>query len=53
MDVTGRANGLSKLLAEAYNSFVNLVKLFDGLKGAVAEHEGIVARGLDFEVVVE
>ena len=53
MDVAGRADGLSELLAETDNGSVDLVKLVDVLEGAVAEHECIVARGLDFEVIVE
>ena len=48
MDVAGRADGLSELLAETDNGSVDLVKLVDVLEGAVAEHECIVARRLDF-----
>ena len=53
MDVASRADGLSELLAETDNGSVDLVKLVDVLEGAVAEHEGVVARRLDFEVIVE
>ena len=53
MDVAGGADGLSQLLAESDDSFINLVQLVHVLEGTFAQHKGVVARGLDLKVVIE
>ena len=53
MHVSGGADGLPQLLPQADNDPVELpqVLLVPGV--AIAEHKGVVAKGLDFQIVVE
>ena len=53
VNVAGCADGLAELLAEPDNLAVNLPEVVDILEDTLAEHKGVVARGLNFEVIVE
>ena len=53
MDVTGGADGFSQLLAEADDDTVELPQILLAPGVAVAEHESIVAQGLNFQIIVE
>ena len=53
MDVTGGADGFSQLLAEADDDTVEFPQVLLAPCLAVAEHEGVVAQGLNFQIVVK
>ena len=53
MDVTGGADGLSQFLAEADDDTVEFPQVLLAPCLAVAEHEGVVAQGLNFQIVVK
>lgn len=53
MHVAGGAHGLAELVAQAQHAAVEVLQALFVRDLAVADHEGVVARGLDFEVVVE
>ena len=53
VDIACGAHRLTQLLAQADDGAVELTQLFLRLHLAVAEHEGVVAQGLDLQIVVE
>ena len=53
VDVAGGADGLVQLLAQADDGAVELPQLLLRLDVTVAEHEHIVADGLNFQIVVK
>ena len=53
MDVTGGADGFSQLLAEADDDAVEFPQVLLASCLAVAEHEGVVAQGLNFQIVIK
>ena len=53
MDVTGGADGFPQFLAEADDDAVEFPQVLLASCLAVAEHEGVVAQGLDFQIIVE
>ena len=53
MDVTGGADGFPQLLAEADDDTVEFPQVLLASCLAVAEHEGVVAQGLNFQIVVK
>ena len=53
MDVAGGADGFSQLLAEADDGAVEFPQVLLASCLAVAEHEGVVAQGLNFQIVVK
>ena len=53
VNVTGGADGLIQLLAQADHGAVEVPELFLGLDHLLAEHELIVVQGLDLEKIVE
>ena len=53
MDVTGGADGLSQFLAEADDDTVEFPQILLAPGVAVAEHESVVAQGLNFQIVIK
>ena len=53
MDVAGGADGFPQLLAEADDDTVEFPQVLLAPCLAVAEHEGVVAQGLNFQIVVK
>ena len=53
MDVAGGADGFPQLLAEADDDTVEFPQVFLAPCLAVAEHEGVVAQGLNFQIIVK
>ena len=53
MDVAGGADGFSQLLAEADDDTVEFPQVLLAPGVAVAEHESVVAQGLNFQIVVK
>ena len=53
MDVTGGADGFPQFLTEADDDAVEFPQVLLASCLAVAEHEGVVAQGLNFQIVVK
>ena len=53
VDVARRADGFAQLFAETHDRAVKLAQLLLGLHVAVSQHEGVVAQGLDLQIVVK
>ena len=53
VDVAGGADRLAQLLSQPDDGAVKLPQLLLRLDVAVSQHEGVVAQGLDLQIVVE
>ena len=53
MDVTGGADGFPQFLTEADDDAVEFPQVLLASCLAVAEHEGVVAQGLNFQIVIK
>ena len=53
VDIACGAHGLAQLLAQADDDAVELPQFLLRLYLAVTEHKGVVAQGLDLQIVVE
>ena len=53
MHIAGGTDGLMQLLPQPDNGTVQVPEVLLGLDGAVAQHEHIVADGLDFQIIVK
>ena len=53
MHITGRADRLAQLVAQAQHALVQILQALFVLDDAVTHHEGVVAGGLNFQIIVK